>query len=510
MSWNSGYVSEIDYTLGYYKQINPINSKFALNIAGIKTPTFETACELGFGLGITFNFNSIMPEIKWYGTDFNPNQARFCSELNEIGGLGSEVVDQDFKTFCSRPDLPDFDFIALHGIISWVSEENQKIITNFLRNKLKLGGVVYISYNAMPGWSQMLPFRKLMCDFLAYSTSLSDNIEKRIEVALKHTEILLNTNPLFIKANPGIKERFEEIKTQKKQYLAHEYFNLDWKPFAFTEMHNIMDSAKLTFGAPADLLDVVPSINFSTNQSEYLNSITNNIQKETAKDFITNCQFRQEYWVKGLRKLSTDEQERDILNTHVCLINNGEFPYSITRHARKANLSREIYEPILSIMSDRKPHKIGSIVDHLNKNLSLTWNTVTEAMCVLHGAGFITAVQNIETTSEMRSSANKINKHLIEASRAGYEITHLLSPRTASGILFDTVTQLFIDGFLNDKKSPKALSDFAWITLKAKGQRLLKDGKALSTESENLSELAKRAEEFLKHRVSMLQAYEIL
>ena len=58
-------------------------------------------------------------------------------------------------------DLPEFDFIGLHGVWSWVSPENQKIIINFIRKKLKVGGVVYISYNTLPGWLQMIPLREL-------------------------------------------------------------------------------------------------------------------------------------------------------------------------------------------------------------------------------------------------------------------------------------------------------------------------------------------------------------
>jgi len=43
--------------------------------------------------------------------------------------------------------LPDFDYIGLHGIWSWISDENRQVIVDFIRKKLKVGGVLYISYN---------------------------------------------------------------------------------------------------------------------------------------------------------------------------------------------------------------------------------------------------------------------------------------------------------------------------------------------------------------------------
>ena len=48
-------------------------------------------------------------------------------------------------------DVPDF--VGLHGVWSWISNANRAAVVEFLRRKLKPGGVLYISYNASPGWA---------------------------------------------------------------------------------------------------------------------------------------------------------------------------------------------------------------------------------------------------------------------------------------------------------------------------------------------------------------------
>jgi SAM-dependent methyltransferase len=66
------------------------------------------------------------------------------------------LFDESFAEFASR-DLPEFDYIGLHGIWSWISDENRAVIVDFIRRKLKVGGVLYISYNTLPGWAPLPP-----------------------------------------------------------------------------------------------------------------------------------------------------------------------------------------------------------------------------------------------------------------------------------------------------------------------------------------------------------------
>ncbi|MEE1652477.1 hypothetical protein [Brachymonas sp. J145] len=115
-TWSEGYVSDIGYTYGYYPYLNPAQLAVPFLQAGLAFPEIRQACEFGFGQGISLNAHAAAGTAQWYGTDFNPHHASFARELAEVTGSQAQIFDQSFAEFCSRSDLPDFDFIALHGI----------------------------------------------------------------------------------------------------------------------------------------------------------------------------------------------------------------------------------------------------------------------------------------------------------------------------------------------------------------------------------------------------------
>ncbi len=138
--WNDGYVTDINYTLGYYNELNPSRLRLALLNNGLKCPEIKTACELGFGQGLTVNIHAAASTTCWYGTDFNPAHASFAQDLAQTSGAKAHLFEQSFAEFCQRDDLPDFDFIGLHGVWSWISDDNRATIADFIRRKLKAGG----------------------------------------------------------------------------------------------------------------------------------------------------------------------------------------------------------------------------------------------------------------------------------------------------------------------------------------------------------------------------------
>ena len=44
-------------------------------------------------------------DVNWWGTDFNPSQASFASELSRASGSAMELFDDSFEEFLTRSDL---------------------------------------------------------------------------------------------------------------------------------------------------------------------------------------------------------------------------------------------------------------------------------------------------------------------------------------------------------------------------------------------------------------------
>ena len=73
--WTAGYVADIGYTYGYYTELNPQRIKLPFLASGLVFPEVGTACELGFGQGLSVGIHAAASVTAWSGTDFNPSQA---------------------------------------------------------------------------------------------------------------------------------------------------------------------------------------------------------------------------------------------------------------------------------------------------------------------------------------------------------------------------------------------------------------------------------------------------
>lgn len=507
--WTSGYVADIDYTYGYYQELNPLRARLAFLNNGLVCPSEGVACELGFGQGLSTNLHAAASVTTWYGTDFNPSQAGFAQELAEASGSGASLHADSFDDFCSRTDLPDFDCISLHGIWSWISDENRQIIVDFIKRKLKVGGLLYISYNTLPGWAAFAPMRHLMTQHAEIIGSEGSGIVNRIDGAMDFAEKLLATNPQYSRANPLVADRLKQLSGQNRHYLAHEYFNRDWLPMHFASMANWLESAKVSYACSAHYLDDVESINLTPEQQEFLNNIPDKLMRESTRDFMTNQMFRRDYWVKGIRKLSKLEQIEELRSIRMILLTpRPDVTLTLKDGGKEVNLNAEVYNPILDLLADHKPISMAELEQKLMGN-NLGLGKLVQAVMVLSDSGHLAAVQDENATKEAKAQTDAINLHLMQKARSSGEIAYLASPVTGGGISVSRFHQLFLLAYKSGKKKPSDLAEFGWTILADQGERLVKEGKALETREENIAKLTEQAEIFKQKRMPILEALQI-
>ncbi len=508
--WTSGYVADIGYTFGYYNELNPLRAKLALLNKGLVCPEFGTACELGFGQGISANFHAAASRTEWHGTDFNPAQAGFAQELAAAAESGAQLHDASFEEFATRADVPDFDYIGLHGIWSWVSNENRTIIVDFIRRKLKVGGVLYISYNTLPGWAAFAPMRHLMTEHASIIGSEGHGIVSRIDGALGFAEKLLATNPLFSRANPLVGERIKGISSQNRHYLAHEYFNKDWHPMHFSTMAEWLEPAKLQFACSAHYLDHIDAVNLTKEQQAFVKEIPDAMFRESVRDFMINQQFRRDYWVKGARKLPVLEQSEIFRAQQVILVvPRADVSLKVKGALGEADMSEGIYSPILDALADHNPKTLTQIQNSIkDKDISLA--QTIEAILVLAGAGHLVHVQDAKDIAKAAPNTRKLNKYLLNKARSSNEITYLASPVTGGGIIVDRMQQLFLLALSHGKKEPAEWAQFALQILESQGQKLLKEGKAIESRDDSIALLMIEANALAQKKLSILRALQIV
>jgi hypothetical protein len=508
--WTSGYIADIVYTSGYYNELNPNRATLAFLNARYAPPSSGFHCELGYGQGLSVNVHSAASSSTWYANDFNPSQAAFAQSLLAASGADAHLTDEAFTDFCNRTDLPDFDSIGLHGIWSWISDENRSVIVDFIRRKLKVGGALYISYNTEPGWAAFAPMRHLITEHASVMGSPGKGVVSRVDGALQFAQQLLDTNPLFTRVNTNVVDRLKKVSEQNRQYLAHEYFNKDWHPMHFATMSQWLSPAKIDFACSAHYLDHIDVLNLSTEQQALLKEIPDATFKESVRDFMVNQQFRRDYWIKGARKLSAFEQAELIKQHKLVLISPREdISLKIAGSLGEANMSEAIYAPILDLMSDHKTRSLKEIALQV-QNKSINFAQVLLVGMVLVGSGHMSSVQSEEQITKAKQTSAKLNKALIERARFSAEITFLASPVTGGGIAVNRFQQLFLLAMRNGKNQPQDWASEVWAVLSAQNQRLLKEGKTLETAEENVQELLSQANDFARKRLPILKALEVV
>lgn len=508
--WTAGYVADIGYTHGYYFELNPLRAALALNYAGLAAPRIETACELGFGQGVSINVHAAASQTGWHGTDFNPSQASNALDLGRASGADVHLTDEAFADFCNRPDLPDFDFISLHGIWSWISDDNRQIIADFVRRKLKVGGVLYVSYNTLPGWANGAPLRHLMAVHAQQMGSSGAGTSARVESALGFVDKVLASKPAFAAANPQAVERFNKLKTQNRNYLAHEYFNRDWHPMYFADMADWLAPSKMSFAASAHLIDAVDSIHVNAEQLKVIREATDPVFRETLRDFMVNQQFRRDYWVKGPRTLSAVDKT-EALRTHriVLTTRRDAIPMKVTGVLGEAELTTSIYGPLLDLLADGKARSLGEIEQALAPK-GITLGQIAQAALILTGTNHAAPAQEPAVIAKARKATQKLNAYLLDRSRGSGDVNVLASPVTGGGVHINRFQQLFLLAYTKGRKQPAEWVEFAWAVLNGQGQKLVKDGNTLESNEDNIAELQSFADYFNTNSLPVLKALDVI
>ncbi|MBP3979786.1 class I SAM-dependent methyltransferase [Acidovorax sp. JG5] len=506
LDWTAGYTAEVDYTYGYYAELNPLRMRLALLQAGLACPPVGAACELGFGQGMSVNLHAAGGGVQWWGTDFNPAQARFAQDLAAAAGAGARLHDDAFADFAQRTDLPDFDFMALHGIWSWVSDANRQVIVDLVRRRLKPGGVLYISYNTMPGWASFAPMRHLLALHGQTQGNAAQGVLARVDGALAFATRLMEAQPQLGKAHPQLAQRLEALGRNNRQYLAHEYFNEHWQPMYFSDMQRWLGGAKLQFACSAHLLDHLDALNLTAPQQALLASQPDAAWRETVRDFLVNQQFRRDYWVKGARRLSALEQGEQWRQLRLMLTSRREgLEVKLAGRLGEAKPQGAVYDAVLDALADHAVLTVGELEGRLAHLPGLTLAKLREVVVALAGAGHVALAQEPAAAEAARGACQRLNAEIMHRSRSSTDFSCLASPVTGGGVAVQRFTQLFLAAQAQGHTNAEGMASHVWNILNVQGQKILKDGKALRTEPENLAALQQQAQEFLSHQLPLLQ-----
>lgn len=511
-SWTSGYVADLGYTHGFYRELTPALLSLVALARGQHAPEAASPleyCELGCGQGLSMNLLAAAnPQVRFHATDFNPSQIAGARALAAEAGLNNVTFyDTSFSVFADEPGLPEqFDIISLHGIYSWINAEMRAVIVDFISRKLKVGGLVYISYNCLPGWSAAAPMRHLM---YLHGKAQGGPTGSRLQPALDFVESMQKSGAAYFRSIPGMDQRLDRLKGQNRNYLAHEYFNDAWDLFYHSDVVRDLDAAKLTFLGSAALLEQVDAVNLTADQQQIMAGIADPVLRETVRDYMMNQQFRRDVFVKGPVPLTPRLAQDAWLNQRFALsTRRDDIELKVKGTLGEATLQEDVYGPLLDKLADGPKTVKEMVADPAIAGLG--WARLQQAFVVLAGAGHLQPCLPAKDDAKRARSTKAFNQAVMQRARDSADLQFLASPVTGGGLTVARFQQLFLLALSEGKKQPDEWADLVWQVLNGQGQRIIKEGKTLDTPEENLAELKAQAATFAEKQLPVLKSLQVI
>lgn len=508
-AWSGGYNAAIDYTFGYYPELGPQHARLAMLMAGFEPATPGVRCELGFGQGVSINLHAAASGEEWWGTDFSPSQTAAARELAAVSRASLHLFDESFEEFCRRDDLPDFDSIGLHGIWSWISAPNRALLVDFFRRKLRPGGYLYVSYNTTPGWALTAPLRHLMNEYLGRAFGRGESEGAKVRAARAFLAKVTALEPRYVTANPEVRERVRRLEGEDPVYLAHELFGAHWHAMSFVELAEMLAPAGLDFVASADLPDHVEVASLSETQRGLLARMPHAPLREAARGFITNRQFRRDYWRKGGTALEGEGLLRALHDTRIVLTTpRAAVPSAVRTVVGEALLEPTTYDPILDLLADHGVTTVREVVRRVAPR-GLGVAHVLQAMLMLGQGGHLALAQPPWMEGKARDSARRFNAHVIARAASSDELAYLASPVTGGAVRLAPHQLLFLRALGEGVRAPSAWPKYCQSLMHVSGRALRREGRVLSEPKEILAELRQEADWFASARLPSLEALQV-
>jgi SAM-dependent methyltransferase len=250
-----------------------------------------TLIDLGCGDGIGLIVNAAShPEGHFLGIDAIPGHVTRGANLAARCGIANATLRCETFEHALTTPLPAADYVMAQGVLSWVTPNNQAALFALAAKALKPGGVFTVGYNAMPGWSPILAFQRLL---RAVAASLSGDPSERFEGACE-----------TIRASGLIGKSVFDWLDQKREtlprdYFAHEYLNRHWQPFWSADVATMATAHGLVFAGSADARRLRDDFGLRAHERDGLAGLADRTARELGTDIAQNTWFRVDQFVKS-------------------------------------------------------------------------------------------------------------------------------------------------------------------------------------------------------------------
>jgi len=289
------------------QQTHPARMGAIATLMGMQ-PEPVTQCrmlEIGCGNGANLiPMAAALPESQFVGVDL-AEDAIVAAHQN-VAALGLEnirFVAGDLRDI--DESYGEFDYIAAHGVYSWVPDAIRDALLAVCRSRLSPSGVVFISYNAYPGAHVLQMFRGMMLYHSRHHEEAADRIE-RSRWLMKY---LLESNNLTTAWAGMLQEVGKTILERNSGGIFHDDLSDSNNPFYFRDFMAHARRHSLQFVGESEV-----SVNYDPKGvlagMEQQVPAPDRIEREQYMDFLRLRRFRQTLLCRDEVKLDPEPDAR--------------------------------------------------------------------------------------------------------------------------------------------------------------------------------------------------------
>ncbi len=508
--WGQGYHVGIAYTLGFYPELAPTHLEAALLFAGFKSNLTRAGaryCELGCGYGLTtLVLAATNPHMSFVGVDFNPTHIVAARALGESARLSNiQFVEASFDELLGPrfADLGEFDIIALHGIYSWVAPSVRHAIVKFADAKLMTGGVLYVSYNAAPGWMPRAPLQRLVFE---YAKRHPAGPRATTADALRFAKTIKDAGALYFQAYPQVGAFIEAMEGKDLTYLVHENLNESWSALYHADVVADFSPTRLRYACAAHIADDIDETSIPITTHQVLPDNSDGVWRETVKDFLVGRSFRRDIFARGPVQLTPAERTQELDRVLVLIVPRSAATANIQTPMGEVKGRADLYSAILDRLAEG-PLRLSQLATQVT-GPDKSAAAVTQAVGLLIHSGQVKMVRpDTETDWE---PARRLNVALAREIAAGKSVRVLAAPAIGTGVGADLCDFGFVAAReLDLRLDAETIARTTWKMIENTSIRPVTDGKLHRSDSEALAYLREAAERLLAEKLGILKTLGI-
>lgn len=365
--WGGGYVTDIGYDPGYYREQSPSQLRLACLMSGVVWDVPDEGAhylELGCGLGLgAMVIAASNPSWRVTALDFNPAHIASARAMARKAGISNVTfIEADLTDFAESPvaaALPEADIVTAHGVWSWVAPPVRAGIVRLLQTKLRAGGVLHLSYNALPGWQGMIAVQRLVREA---GSRLPLRSDQQAQAGIQVLRELYTAQAKMLGVDARTGNWLAEAGDLPPAYLAHEFMNAHWSPCWHSEVVAALSEARMNWVSTATLIENFNELAMTTPQRAVFDRFDDPLMRELIKDLCIGRTLRHDVFVRGARRVTAEMRDAAIRDLTLMLaVPVSKVRYEVDVAIGKAEFGADFYRPVIEMLA-KGPARIADLL----------------------------------------------------------------------------------------------------------------------------------------------------